>query len=80
MAETAESFLIKVNGFEIRTAHEKLVAHAILELAEKEEAFPGKPEDYMLLGDKGMYGWNDCVNVREDDLFVAIPCRATPVA
>ena len=80
MTETAETFLIKVNGFEIRTTHETLVAHAILELAEKEAAFPGKSEDYMLLGDKGMYGRNDCVNVREDDLFVAVPSRATPVA
>ena len=80
MAETEEKFLIKVNGFAIRTAHERMAAREILELAKKEEAFPGKPEDYLLLGDKGVYGSNDWVNVREDDLFVSIPDKPTPVA
>ena len=80
MEETEEKFLIRVNGFAIRTAHEQLVAREILELAKKQEAFSGKPEDYLLMGDKGLYGSKDQVNVREDDLFVAISDRPTLVA
>ena len=77
---SVERFSIKVNGLEIHAEHEKMVAYAILELAEAKGAFPGKPEDYKLLDDKGEYDRNDRVNVREDDLFVAIPNRPTPVA
>lgn len=80
MAETEEKFSIKVNGLAIHAEHEKMAAHAILELAEKKGAFPGKPDEYMLLGDKGTYNGDDEVNVREDDLLVAIRNRPTPVA
>lgn len=80
MAETEEKFSIKVNGREISAGHEKMVAHKILELAEEKGAFPGKPEEYMLLGDKGTYNGDDEVNIREDDLFVAISKQPTPVA
>lgn len=80
MAETEEKFSIKVNGLEIHAEHETMVAHKILELADEKGAFPGKPEDYKLLGDKGEYDRDDRVNVREDDLLVAIPNRPTPVA
>ena len=80
MAETEEKFLIKVNGLAIHAGHKTMVAHKILELAKAKGAFPGKPEEYMLLGDKGTYNGNDEVNVREDDLFVAISKQPTPVA
>ena len=45
MAE--KEFALKVNGTEIATLHQKIVAHDILELAEKNRAIPGKPENYI---------------------------------
>ena len=80
MNDKEEVFLFKVNGFEIRTEHEKMVAHDVLELAEKKGAFPSKPEDYILQGDKGQYDWNDWVNLREDKVFITIRDAPTPVA
>ena len=73
-------FTLKVNGVQIDTPHQKLVAHDILELAEKKGAIPGKPEGYTLQGDKGQYGWNDWVDLEEDNLFIAIPTGPTMVA
>ena len=79
MAEQ-KSFTLKVNGTEITTLHQKLVAHDILELAEKNGAIPSKPEDYILQGDKGEYGWDDWVDLEEDNLFITIRNKPTPVA
>ena len=79
MAEQ-KSFTLKVNGTEIDTPHQKLVAHDILELAEKNGAIPGKPEDYILQGDKGQYGWDDWVDLEEDNRFITIPNKPTQVA
>lgn len=80
MNDKEEVFLFKVNGFEIRTVHEKMVAHDVLELAEKKGAFPSKPEDYILQGDKDEYGWNDWVDLSEDKVFITIRNQPTPVA
>ena len=82
MAEAGkkEKFTLKVNGIEIETPHQKLVAHDILELAEKRGAMPGKPEDYILQGDKGQYGWDDWVDLEEDNVFITIPNTPTQVA
>ena len=79
MAEQ-KPFTLKVNGTEIATQHQKLVAHDILELAEKHGAIPGKPENYILEGAKGQYGWDDWVDLEEDDLFIALSTKSTPVA
>lgn len=79
MIETP-SFTLKVNGVEIATPHQKLVAHDILELAEKQGAIPGKPESYVLQGDKGAYGWDDRVDLEEDCRFITIPNTPTQVA
>ena len=78
MAE--KEFTLKVNGTEIATLHQKIVAHDILELAEKNGAIPGKPEDYILEGAKGRYGWDDWVDLEEDNLFIALSNKPTPVA
>ena len=78
--EGVVSFDLKVNGIEIPTEHQKLVAHDILELAEKHGAIPNKPEDYILQGDKGQYGWDDWVDLEEDSRFITIPKAPTPVA
>lgn len=78
--EGVVSFGLKVNGIEIPTEHQKLVAHDVLELAEKHRAIPNKPEDYILQGDKGQYGWDDWVDLEEDSRFITIPKGATQVA
>lgn len=75
-----KEFSFKINGIEIETPHQKLVAHDILELAEKHGAIPGKPEEYTLQGDKGPYKNDDWVDLREDNVFITIPNKSTPVA
>jgi len=79
-ATDTKEYELKVNGVQIKTSHQKLVAHDILELAEKHKAMPGKPEEYILQGDKGMYGWEDWVNLEEDNVFITIPNSPTQVA
>jgi hypothetical protein len=74
------NFTFKVNGVEIPTDHESLLAREILKLAEEKGAIPGNPEDYILQGDKGEYKQDDQVNLKEDNLFIAIPDKPTPVA
>ena len=54
-------FTLKVNGEEIYTDHESLLAQEILKLAKEKGAIPGNPEDYILKGDKGEYKGNDRV-------------------
>lgn len=76
----AETFTLKVNGIEMQMGQEKVVAHDILELAEKEGAIPGKPENYLLDGDKGRYGWDDWVNLSEDSVFITLRNAPTQVA
>ena len=73
-------FTFKVNGVEIYTDHESLLAKEILKLAKEKGAIPGNPEDYILQGDKGKYAGNDRVNLKEDNLFIAIPDKPTQVA
>lgn len=79
MAEQ-KSFTLKVNGMEMAMPYVGVVAHDILELAEKNGAIPGKPEDYLLQGDKGKYGWDNWVDLEEDNVFLTIPNQPTPVA
>ena len=79
MAEQ-KTFTLKVNGIEMTMSTARVVAHDILELAEKNGAIPGKPEDYLLQGDKGQYGWDNWVNLEEDNVFLTIPNQPTPVA
>ena len=76
----AETFTLKVNGVEMQMGQEKVVAHDILELAEKEGAIPGKPENYLLDGDKGRYGRDDWVNLSEDSVFITLREAPTQVA
>ena len=76
----ADTFTFKVNGVEIQTDHQSLLAKEILELAKEKEAIPGNPEDYILQGDKGKYEQDAQVDLKEDNLFIAIPNKPTPVA
>ena len=73
-------FLFKVNGVEIKADSRVLPARAILELAAEHHAMPGKPSDYALQGDKGLYRPDDPVDLLEDDVFITIPNTPTPVA
>lgn len=73
-------FTLKVNGVEIYTDHESLLAEEILKLAKEKGAIPGNPDEYILQGDKGKYKGDDLVNLKEDNLFIAIPNKPTPVA
>ncbi len=73
-------FTFKVNGVEIYTDHESLLAKEILELAKEKGAIPGNPEEYILIGDKGQYNGDDHVNLKEDSLFITIPNKPTLVA
>ncbi len=73
-------FTFKVNGVQIETPQQKLVARDILQLAKEKGAIPGKPEGYILQGDKGEYKAGDWVDLSEDNLFIAIPNKPTPVA
>ena len=79
MAEQ-KSFTLKVNGMEMTMSTARVVAHDILELAEKRGAIPSKPEDYLLQGDKGQYDWDNWVDLEEDNVFLTIPNQPTPVA
>ena len=76
----ADTFTFKVNGVEIQTDHQSLLAKEILELAKEKGAIPGNPEDYILQGDKGKYEQDAQVDLKEDNLFIAIPNKPTPVA
>ena len=75
-----EEFELMVNGIEIETTHEKLVARDILELAAERGAMPGKPEGYILQGDKGQYKPDDWVDLKVDNVFITIPNTPTQVA
>ena len=76
----AKDFTFKVNGVEIPNEQPSLLAKEILELAKGKGAIPGNPEDYILQGDKGKYKPDALVNLEEDNLFIAIPNKPTPVA
>lgn len=77
-----EKFTLKVNGVEVEmeTEQERVVAHDILELAQKRGAVPGNIKDYDLDGDKGRYGWDAWVNLSEDSVFITLVNKPTPVA
>ena len=74
------SFSFKVNGIEIKVDRPKILASEVLDLAAQRGAMPGKPEDYILQGDKGPYKSDDWVNLEEDNQFITIPNTPTPVA
>ena len=73
-----EEFEFKINGVEVSTPHRILTAGEILKLAEKHGAIPRKPEQYTLEGDKGTYGWEDKVDLKEDNIFRTIPNTPPP--
>ena len=81
---TDRKFTIKVNGVEISTDRQELKAGEILQLAKQHGAIPGKPEEYVLRGEKREYGGDDTVDdtvdVAQDNIFIAILNTPTQVA
>lgn len=77
-----ELFTFVVNGIEIKTTHEKLVAADILKLAVDNGAIQGKPEDYILESDEPEHTFkdDDWVDFREYKEFITEKSGATPVA
>ena len=73
-------FTLKVNGEEIYTDRESLLAKEILQLAKEKGAIPGNPNEYILQGDKGKYKGDDRVNLKEDNQFITILNKPTQVA
>ena len=80
MMEQMTTFEITVNGVQIKVDVEKLLAKKVLEKAKEHGAMPGKPEDYQLQGEKGLYKPDDWVNFEEDKDFITIPSGPTDVA
>lgn len=77
-----KGYTFKVNGVEIETRQEKLIALDILELAKKKDAIEGKPSDYALksLSGEETYKPEDWVQIEEGKEFLAVPQGSTPVA
>ena len=75
-------FTFVVNGTEIKTEHEKLVAADVLRLAEKAGAIPNKSENYTLetADTKHSFKNDDWVDFREYKEFITVPISATDVA
>ena len=73
-------YAFKVNGIEIQTTQQRILAHDILELAKKAGAMPGNPEEYILQGDKGQYAQDAWIDLLEDNVFITIPSTPTQVA
>ena len=73
-------FQVKVNGIEMETEHQTMIAHDVLKLAEKHGAIPGKLNEYILKGNKREYGQEDGVDLSEDNSFITLRDRPTQVA
>ena len=73
-------FTFKVNGVQLSSDKPVLSVRDILQLARNKGAIPQPPDKYMLKGEKGEYRLDDTVDLREDNLFIAIPTGGTPVA
>ena len=77
-------FPFKVNGEELSAPCQVLLARKVLVIAADHGAMPGKPDEYLLQGDKGpnkgRYGPDDPVDLLEDNIFITVANTPTPVA
>lgn len=71
-----------VNGVELVSNHDKVVALDILKMAKGKGAFEGKPEDYYLedASSDEKYYLEDWVELKKNKKLLAIPQGPTPVA
>lgn len=77
------TYTLKVNGDEMQMSFRFVVAHDILELAEKHNAIAGAPDEYILksiLVDDREYGQNEQIDLEKDNIFIALPNTPTQVA
>lgn len=77
-----EIFAFTVNGDEIKTEHEKLIAADILRLAKDAGAIPANPDNYQLETVEGnnKFKQEDWVDLREFKEFITVPTGKTDVA
>ena len=83
MTTENDTFTLKVNGEELQMAYRFVVAHDILELAEKNGIIPDKPDRYILknlLVDDREYGQDEEIDLEKDNQFITIQNSPTPVA
>ena len=83
MTTESSVYTLKVNGDEMQMSFRFVVAHDILELAEKHNAIAGAPGEYILksiLVDDREYGPNEQVDLEKDNIFIALPNTPTQVA
>ena len=73
-------FPFKVNGVQLVSDQPVRSVQDILQLARDKGAIPQTPDKYLLKGEKREYRRDDTVDLREDNLFIAIPTGGTPVA
>ena len=74
---------VKVNDDEFEMRHQLVVAHDILELAEKNHILTGKPADYYLQSRENpekQFRNDDEVDLEKDNWFLALLNTPTPVA
>lgn len=73
---------LKVNGEEMEMGFRLVVAHDILELAEKRGAIHRTPKEYRLESavNEKSFGFNEEVDLEKDNIFFAVPEANTPVA
>ena len=79
-SESKSEYILKVNGVQFLSARQTLTAGAILLLALEHHAIAGKPSEYLLRGEKQTYRPDQVVDLAEDNVFIALPDKPTPVA
>ena len=78
--DTGKEFLFSVNGEELVSQFQKLVAIDVLKIAKDKDAIPNKPADYWLKGNTQVYKLEDWIDLSEDKTLISIPHGPTPVA
>lgn len=81
--KSADLFPFKVNGEEIESQYQKVVAREILKLAKEHGAIVGSPESYILKDlpiDDKQYDLDEEVDLAVDKEFITISDTRTVVA
>ena len=74
------TFTAQINGFEMTTDHQKMLAKDLLKLADKHGAIPTKWSSYVLKGKKDIYKQDELIDLSEDNWFITLLDRPTQVA
>ena len=83
MTNETTPFPLKVNGDELQVEYRFVVAHDILELAEKNGIIPDAPDRYTLKSltiDDREYGPDEEIDLEQDNQFITLNNAPTPVA